>query len=485
MPVTSRKHPEFSIGFRRSRREKSGIFSRKHSTFIPVTLLGFLLSLLYGCYSRKMTVSVPLDITPTFSDSGKEAIPDKWWTVFNDQRLDSFLDVALEANLDLLTAWQRLRAAHAVVRHESSSLWPDLNASLQGETSLTPSNSGGDESLQVGLTSEYEVDLWGRIRSAVDAQRYQARANLCDYQTTALSLSAEITRTWYKLVEAQQQLELIEEQIKTNEKVLSLLKARFGSGQIRAVDILRQQQLLESTREQKISVESRTHILQHQLAVLLGRPPQAGIEYLGEQLPALPPLPNTGIPAELIRRRPDVKSAYNQLQASDRELASAINSRYPRLSITASLKKSTEGVENLLEDWARSLAGNLLTPIFYGGRLRAEVDRTEAVKQQRLYEYGQAVLIALREVEDALILEKKQLERIDSLEVQSKLARQTSRQLRVEFFNGLANYLDVLTALDDEQRLRRDLLSARLTLLEYRIALYRALAGGFETTRKK
>ncbi len=478
-------NPDVSSRCHQSPREKLLKFSKKHSTLLPVLLLGFIVSLFAGCSPKRLTVSAPVDIMPTFSLSGQEAISGRWWMAFGDQRLNALVDAALKGNLDLQTAWQRLRAAQAVASRESSSLWPDVEASLQGETSSPSSDPGGNETLRLGLTSEYEVDLWGRIRSAVDARRYQARAAYSDYQTAALSLSAQITGTWYQLVEARQQIELIDEQIKTNQKVLLLLKARLGSGQVRSVDILRQKQLTQSTREQKISAESRLQVLEHQLAVLLGRPPQEGIDYLGEGLPALPPLPDTGIPADLIGRRPDVRSAYLRLKAADRDLASAVSSRYPRLSLTASLTKDTDSTQHLFKDWVRSLAGNLLAPIFYGGRLKAEVKRTKAVKQQRLYEYGQAVLTAVKEVEDALIREKKQLERIHSLEVQLKLARQTHEQLRIEYFNGFANYLDVLTSLDDEQQLRRNLLSAHRILLEYRVALYRALAGGFETTREK
>ncbi len=103
---------------------------------------------------------------------------------------------------------------------------------------------------------------------------------------------------------------------------------------------------------------------------------------------------------------------------------------------------------------------------------------------QRLYEFGQTILTAFREVEDALIQEKKQLQRIRSLEEQVRLAKETYERLKYEYFNGAGDYIDVLAALTDEQRLRRDLLSARLALLEFRIALYRALAGGFKTSRE-
>lgn len=117
----------------------------------------------------------------------------------------------------------------------------------------------------------------------------------------------------------------------------------------------------------------------------------------------------------------------------------------------------------------------------YGGRISAEADRNEAVKQQQLFNYGQTVLIAFREVEDALIREQKQFERLELLEKRLKLAQNTNRQLRNEFLNGISVYLDVLLGLDQEQQLRRDYIDAQLDQLEIRIGLYRALAGSFET----
>jgi outer membrane protein TolC len=172
------------------------------------------------------------------------------------------------------------------------------------------------------------------------------------------------------------------------------------------------------------------------------------------------------------------------LQAADREVASAISNQFPRISLSASLSTADLNGGNLFEDWGRSLAGNVIAPLFYGGQLSAEVDRNQAVKKQRLYQYGQSILTAFREVEDALAQEKKQREKIQSIRNQLEIARQAYEQLRIEYFNGMGNYLDVLTALDEVQQLQRDLLTAKMVLLEYRIALYRSLAGGFETTRE-
>ena len=439
--------------------------------------------LLVGCSTPPEPVSPPVESPETFSESGTKKVPDRWWTVFNDERLNSLVQKAIHSNFNLRTAWNRLKEARAVVDRESSFLYPHLDGIADAEISRR--NSEVDEQLRLGLTSDYEVDLWGRIDSTIEAERFRAQATLSDYRTAALSLSAEVVRTWYQLMEQHSQLQLINQQIETNQQVLSLLRERFGTGLIRRADILRQQQLLESTREEKLSIQSRIQVLRHQLAVLLGRPPQEHIRYAEKSLPDLPPLPETGIPVELVRRRPDTKTALNQLKAADRDMAAAIADQYPRLRLTASVTSVESDASNLFQDWAESFAGNLTAPLIDAGQREAEVDRTRAVKMQRLYEYGQTILTAFQEVENALIQEKKQAQRIRSIEEQVRLAEETYERLKDEYFNGAGNYIDVLTALTDLQRLRRNLLTAKLTLIEFRIGLYRALAGGFHTEREK
>ena len=421
-----------------------------------------------------------------FSPAGERALPDAWWQEFGDQELNALVEQAIEGNFDLAVAWQRLDAARALIDREAAVFTPELD--LEADFESRRPGGGDGESFGLGLAAFYEVDLWGRFDSLVAAQQYRARASLADYRAGALSLSAEVTRTWYRLLEARAQRSLLTEQIETNEKVLQLIQARVGIGQVRGVDILRQRQLIESTRARRIDAETRVEVLEHLLAVLLGQAPQEGIEVEAAELPTLPqlpPLPATGIPAELVRRRPDLEAAYLELQAADAEVAAAVSARYPRLSLSASLSTTDQGADEIFEDWLRRLAANLVLPLIDGELRDAEISRNQAIAGQRLYEYGQATLLSFQEVEDALVLERKQRERIASLEEQQRLAERTYDQLRSEYFNGLADYIDVLTTLTDLQETRRDLVSARLALVEARIALYRALAGGFPTFRER
>lgn len=200
-------------------------------------------------------------------------------------------------------------------------------------------------------------------------------------------------------------------------------------------------------------------------------------------LPELPELPEAGLPLELLRRRPDLQQSYALLLAADRDMASAVRSRYPVISLSARGQLRANNFANLFENWAYSLAGNILAPLFYGRQLSAEANRTEALKQQRLYAYGQTTLEAFEEVENGLVQDRMQKERVANIGRQLELAEKSNTQLRVEFLNGFSPYLDVLIGLDGEQQLQRDYIAAQSEQIQIRISLYRASAGGFETGR--
>ncbi len=416
--------------------------------------------------------------SPDFTEVGSDAAPNRWWTAFADSKLDSYVDNGLGNNYSLQAASNRVQAARAVTRREASDFWPDIDGILGIGTNGGPGENR--ETYSLGLDANYQVDLWGEIESRVEAQRLRANATCQDYHAVALGLSAEITSVWFSLIEAHAQAKLLEEQIKTNRTGAELQEKRFGLGFVRSADVLRQRQLLESTLEQAVVIESQINVLEHQLAVLLGEMPQSASYEPGTSFPELPPLPLTGLPSGLLLRRPDIQRNYNALLAADRDLASAISRQFPRLNLSASLQNLSENPEDLLKDWFVSLGGQLIAPLFDGGQRKAEVDRNAAVKAQLFHEYAQSVLVAFREVEDSLVQEKYQLQRIERLEKQAKLAGQASDQLREQYLIGDAQYLDVLNAITGKQRLQRQLLSAQLELRLIRVSLYLALAGNID-----
>ncbi|MFT5302647.1 MAG: multidrug efflux system outer membrane protein [Mariniblastus sp.] len=441
--------------------------------------LAVLLLAVAGCANRH-SIQTHLPEAPAFSESGDAETPERWWLVFDVPELDFQINQAFESNYSLAAAQQRVFAARALKRRAASDLFPDLDGVARIGNTFGP---GEDQSTyQWGLDAGYRVDLWGEIQSRVDAQQLRADATCLDYKATALTLTSEIARTWFSLIEAHAQVELLDEQIETNRTGLILQESRFGLGLIRSADVLRQRQLLESTLEQAVVAEAKIKLLEHQLAVLLGSMPQAATYKPGSVLPELPTLPAAGLPSDLLHRRPDVRRNYLAFEAADRDLASAISAQYPRISLTGSLTNVAENPEDLFRDWFTSIGSQLIAPLLDGGQRRAEVERTSAVVRELFLGYAQTMLIAFREVEDSLVQEKYQLKRMVHLEEQVRLAGQASVQLREQYLIGDAEYLDVLSAITTQQSLQRQLLSAQLELVLIRVSLYLALSGGFEPT---
>lgn len=405
-------------------------------------------------------------------------MPERWWAEFDNAALDLQIDRALRGNYTLAVARQRVNAARALARRESSDLFGDLNGLVGFSSTFGPERDRS--SLEFGLGANYPVDLWGEIQSRVDAERMRATSTAFDYQATGLALSAEIARTWFSLIEARAQVVLLNQQISNNRTGLEIQESRFGLGLIRSADVLRQRQLLESTLEQSVVAKASIELLEHQLAVLLGEMPQTASYDTGSQLPELPQLPATGLPSDLLKRRPDVRRDYMAFQAADQDLAASISAQYPRVNLTGSLLNVADSPETVFRDWFVSIGAQLVAPLLDGGQRKAEVDRRSALVCQRFYEYAQTMLIAFAQVEDSLVQERYQLERIQRLQKQVELAGQSSDQLRQQYLIGDAEYLDVLSAITAQQRLQRQTLSAQLELVLIRISLYESLAGDFD-----
>lgn len=438
-----------------------------------------MLACLTGCASKGPMPGFATSSLPPLSESGQTIAPVRWWTTFEDVGLDREVNLALGDNFDLAVALSRLRAAQAVTRREASDWCWDVNGFTESSHTFGPGR--GQSQMTLGLEASYQVDLWGQIRSRVDAERFRTAATRSDYHAVALSLSAEVARTWYSLIEAYAQLKLLEAQVETNRDGLKAVELRYAEVGEGGPNVLRQQQLVQSTLEQIVVVRASIEVLEHQLAVLTGQPPQAASYQPGDALPELPPMPFAGLPADLLNRRPDVRAAYFALAAADRDVAAAVSDQYPRLNLGASIINSAQSPETLFRDWFLSLGGQLIGPIIDGGQRRAEVARTRAVVWQRFSEYRQTMLIALQEVEDALALERRQIERIQLLEAQLSSAELASQQLLQYFITGNTSYLDVLSTVQSRQSLQRSILSARLDLIQIRIALYLAVAGAFDT----
>lgn len=436
--------------------------------------------LLSGCAPKTdiATEQLPVHVPDGFSVSGSRDQPAHWWLEFNDTALERLISRALANNLDILAARQRLLQAEAVSRQAGAALSPTLDYRTTATETRSRNNDreSSATNLLLGLAAGYEVDLWGRLSAAQEVSVYSAQASAEDVQTAALTVAAQIASSWYQLAESTSLLLLLQKQQQINRTGLQLIQLRFNAGQVGIADVLQQRQLIEAQSGEQSQQRATAAVLENQLAVLSGVPPKSLELAQQPKLVELPPLPSTGIPLEILSNRPDVRSAYLDLLAADRRVAVAIADQYPRLSISADL--STSGTASqLFDNWLAAIAANIVGPLIDGGSRKAEVDRTTAVAREKFYSYGQTVLEAIREVENALAQEQEQDQLIESLQLQLNLANKTLLNVRDRYKQGAEDYQRVLTALLSQQNLERSLLSARQQRIGFRISLYRALAG--------
>lgn len=461
-----------------------------------------------------------------------------WWEDFNSAELTDLLDAALAGNLTLRQFWARLDQANSIVVQAGAGLYPQLdyesNASYRRTVTVLESNrvsfrrrlrdaalTGLSRGLQnavqqatgtggtggttgtssgslgtTGATAEqpsrlvtetklfslalaagYELDLWGRIASQQRGAEFDAVATRDELESAAITLAAEVADRWLRIIEQQALRELLEEQLETNRTYLELVELRFRKGLVSALDVYQQRQVVQEVERQLPLIHLAAEVLRHDLAVLLGRPPTTELSVGSYDLSDVPDLPAVGVPAELLMRRPDVRAALARLYASDYRVASARADLLPRIRLTGGIGYSTAEIAQFFDDWFVQLAAGVTGPLFDGFQRFAEIERTLAVVEEALADYRLTVLIAIREVEDALVQERRQRESIEALVRQLDTASAALREASQRYQKGLNDYLPVLSALERTQALARGLLSARRELLVYRIGLYRALGG--------
>ena len=436
-----------------------------------------------ACGGRNEVTISDLPEAAGFTAPGEVALPDTWWSLFGDPSLESLVNQGLDQSLTLEAAWVRVEQANATYRRDASGLWPTVSADASLTQTLAPTLSNGTN-LILGVSASYEIDLWGRVRAGRDAAGYDIIAREQDLDAAGISLSAEIAGAWYRLVELRAQRDLVERQRETNTTILGLVELRFGLGLVDAQDLLRQQQLIEQANAELASLQSDLEVQEHRLALLLGEVPGGVSLPADAELIAVPSLPSTGIPSELLQRRPDVLAAYARVEAADARAAVAASDRYPRLTLSASANTSAAPPGTIFVDWIANMVAGLSAPLFDGGRRRAELERAELVTEEAVLTYGQTVLSALTEVEDALARNRHEAERILSIEAQLALAVESFERARARYASGTADFLTVLNATTSYQQLERSLLSARRSLLQHRIDLCRALAGGWDVAEQ-
>ena len=408
----------------------------------------------------------------------------KWWQEFNTPELNELVELALENNQDLGAAEAAVRAAQADLDSASTSLFPafTLNASRNERTvkgnALSPvalSTSGYTTSAQ--LSAEYEIDLWSRVRSSNKAAQANLQASELDFQASQLAIAGQVSTAWVQWVATNQTINLFQQELSDYETNLKLVEFRFKQGSAPASDVLQQRQLVESTRGSLASAQSNAKLIANSLNTLTARPFYK-MQTQSDDLPELPPFPDTGVPSEALQRRPDVQSAMQQIQAADQQVAAAIANRFPQLTLTASFGDQTRDSSTLFDNFTRNFALNMIAPLFDGGARAAQVDSRKAQLEQAFARYRQTTLAAIEEIENALVQEANQKDVVTSLAQQVELAEQSLARLFAGYRNGSVSYLNILNAQQSASSLKRSLVNAKQQLLVFRISLYRALSGG-------
>jgi len=413
---------------------------------------------------------------------GLEMPQARWWEDFREPELNALVAAGLDANLTLSQAWARLDQARAVAVQAGAARYPDLTGF--GEAGRSYRHSGGTSLLRdgnadytLGLMSRYEIDLWGKVASGREAAVLQSAAAREELQAAAVTVAAEVTRLWAGVISERMQLRLLEQQLEGNRIYLELVELRFRMALGTALDVFQQRQVVERVQAEIPLVEERRQLLLHQLALLLGLPPQKAPDINRSTLPSPSALPAAGLPADLLELRPDVKAAQLRLEAADWQVAAARADRLPSINLSADLRLSAESADQLWDSWFLNLAAGLTAPLLDGRRRAAEVERTRAVVEENLSRYRETVLTAVKEVEDALVTEDSLRRHITAIERELQAGRSALEEAIERYRKGLNDYLPVLTQLVLVQGLERDLVRRSAELLTARIGLYRALGG--------
>lgn len=441
--------------------------------------------LLVSCQSLRVTEpqrDLPAAAVPaTFvATEATVPLPDRWWDAFGSEELNGLMERAFAGNLSLAQAWTQLRQAEGTATVAAAA--GKLQLSGTGAASRTRTHGDTNSTTRthsLGLSASYEIDLWGRIAASTDTAALAARATEQDVQATALALSSQIASGWVTVKSYQAQLALVQDQVTSASEYLDLLKVRQRKGMSDAVDVLQQRQDVASLESTAESLRGSLAVARLELAYLLGLPDDSSLAVAPGGLPALPPLPATGLPAELLARRPDIAAAFLRLRSQERTVAAASAARLPSLSLSGSAAFSSGPVKDLFDNWASNLAAGLSAPLLDGSRLAAQEATARALRDERFLAYRSTVLGALVEVNEALVREHAQQAYVGRLRTEAAYANETFAEMQQHYLKGKVTYLSVLTALTSKQQTERSLVTAQAGLLANRVALCAALGGNW------
>lgn len=409
-----------------------------------------------------------------------------WWEQFGDPVLNDLIDAALRENLDLQVAAARVDQYLGQLQTTRAEFFPQIGAGASAsrtddtDTGLIPGNYGPYNYYQGTVNATWELDLWGRIRRANEAARAELLGSEEGRRAVLLSLTANTASAYIVLRGYDRQLEIARATEEAYAESMRIFRLRHQYGTVSQLEVSQVESQYEVARQAIPQYESAVARSENLLNVLLGRTPGPiprgkTIDELG--VPGIP----AGLPSELLNRRPDIVQAEQQLIAANARIGVARALYFPRVSLTGAFGTASIHSDKLFEGPSQvwQLSGDLLAPIFTFGAIEGQVKAAEAQQRQALFTYRQTILIAFRNVEDALVSTTKGREQLAAQTRQVAALESYARLARLQYEAGRTAYLQVLDA-------DRALFSGQLTRVQTQantlgavVDVYRAMGGGW------
>ena len=473
-------------------------FSTRQRAFSRPALL---LALLAGCTVGPDYRSPQLALPTTWSAEPTDGLAREpihaatdtaWWQQFGDPILDELVDRALHQNLDLRGSLMRLVATRAQLGIATAGRLPTVDANgsynYRKESRNTPFGAfiPRTDVHSLSFDAAWELDLWGRVQRSIEAADADLLASNYDLQAAALSVAAEVARTYVDLRASQRRLAIATENLQLQQQTLALVEARLSAGLVVERDVAQAATNVETTRSRLPQLEAAASMAFNRLAVLLGGTPQQLPESLRNAAP-LPTLPEhiaVGGPADLLRRRPDVRSAERQFAAEVARIGMAEADRYPTFAISGQIGLAANDAGSVFTRGSdfRGFGPSLRWNLFDGGRLKHRIKSLEASAEAAQVYYEQTVLLAIEETENAMTNFARERVRRASLVRAASQARRAVDLAQTQYREGLSDFQAVLDSERIAATIDDDLASSDAAVATNLIALYKALGGGVVVT---
>jgi NodT family efflux transporter outer membrane factor (OMF) lipoprotein len=432
--------------------------------------------------------------TPWREAAPKDSIPKgPWWEIYQDAELNGYEQQLLHANQSLIAARDRLNQARSLARVASAGFFPTFGTdpgyartrySGNRPEVVTLGNPLTQNNFQIPFLLNYEPDLFGKTRRTLEAANASLQSTAADMFNVNLVLTAELAADYFTLRELDAETQVVSEGVDIQKRGLQLVDARHAGGVASGLDLAQQQTLLDSTETQLYLVQQQRAQYEHAIAVLTGNPASTFTVPV-RSLNATPPPVPLGVPSDLLERRPDIATAERQMAVQNAEVGIATAAFYPQLTIFGSGGLQSTNIAMLFSApsaiWA--VGGDLLQPIFEGGRLRANLAATKSAYDESVANYRELVLTAFQQVEDGLTGLNALSQATTTQNAAVADSRRALELANNRYVGGVTSYLDVITAqamLLNNQRLATQLLGQQMVLSVY---LVKALGGGWDASQ--